>query len=725
MPGSEGRFFRNVTSESPHHLAQRTATEMPTEQNLFQGTFDFAAIGMALVGLDGRWLKVNDALARLLGYRREELLQSNFQSITHTDDLAADLALVRRLLDGEIPSYELEKRYVHKEGRTIHALLTVTLVRSPDGAPRFFLSQLQDMTAEKRLQTEAKMFFESSSDMLAIAGLGDTLEVVNDAWRRVLGWSVRELTTTPFLDFVHPDDRERTTAESRAVYGRNPSTAFRNRYRAKDGSYRWLEWNTQSTSGGRLYCVVRDVTTEHEVALALQASERRFRGLAEGSIQGIVVLRDEIRRRPLYANAVAARIFGFPSAEAMVATPSLGAYLISAPPPPKSIPFNPSRPPLRRGSASDRIEMLRRDGARIWVDVLRTRIEWDGDDAVQLTLVDVTEQVRLEMSLERSARVQRAMARHLPKGAVLLFDQELRCILADGSALEASMGLPRTRVEGRRMDELVSRANREQIVGAYRDALRGIEQRQEATRSGRTFDILIAPIRDDYGAVIGGMAVAYDVTERKQEADELRAARTLLALQADSLREQSHVDPLTGALNRRGFLRTAEERRVAAGEESDAHVLLFVDLDGMKPINDELGHQAGDDALCEAATILAAAASDADVVGRLGGDEFALLMVGAGTEECARKRIEIAIATANSLPGRRFTLSMSIGAVVSESADPRSLDTLLTVADARMYEQKRERRTRPSIRKTHASALLLDAAQARSTRMVSSAPPGL
>lgn len=123
-------------------------------RSLFESAFDHAAIGMALVSLDGRWLKVNDALCRTLGYQRDELLALDFQRLTHPDDLATDLAQVRRLLDREVTSYDLEKRYVHRLGHEVWALLTVSLARDVSGAPLFFTSQVQDITRRKQLESE-------------------------------------------------------------------------------------------------------------------------------------------------------------------------------------------------------------------------------------------------------------------------------------------------------------------------------------------------------------------------------------------------------------------------------------------------------------------------------------------------------------------------------------------------------------------------------------------
>jgi PAS domain S-box-containing protein len=139
-------------------ITQRKRAEeaLRESEERFRNAFDFAAIGMALVAPDGRFLRVNRSLCNMLGYPATELLTRHFQSLTHADDLEPDLDLVRQMLDGSIPYYHLEKRYFHKEGRIIWALLSVSLVRGRHREPLYFISQIEDITerknAEKTLQ---------------------------------------------------------------------------------------------------------------------------------------------------------------------------------------------------------------------------------------------------------------------------------------------------------------------------------------------------------------------------------------------------------------------------------------------------------------------------------------------------------------------------------------------------------------------------------------------
>lgn len=136
----------DITERKRQHNALQTSEET------FRSAMEHASIGMALVGIDGKWLKVNEALITLLGYTREELLAMDFQSITHPDDLQEDLQHVSGMLAGVIKTYRIEKRYFHKNGRIIWALLNVSLVRDSAGMPNYFISQVQDITEQKEME---------------------------------------------------------------------------------------------------------------------------------------------------------------------------------------------------------------------------------------------------------------------------------------------------------------------------------------------------------------------------------------------------------------------------------------------------------------------------------------------------------------------------------------------------------------------------------------------
>ena len=136
-------------------LARKLADQSLREsEELNRVTFEQAAVGIAHVGIDGRWLRVNDKLCAIVGYPREELLQLTFQDITHPDDLATDLIFVGQLISGEINICSVEKRYLGKNGSHVWVNLSVSIVRHADGEPWHFISVIEDITERKRKEAE-------------------------------------------------------------------------------------------------------------------------------------------------------------------------------------------------------------------------------------------------------------------------------------------------------------------------------------------------------------------------------------------------------------------------------------------------------------------------------------------------------------------------------------------------------------------------------------------
>ena len=160
----DGRAFWNELHVSPVHDeegrltnfvgVQNDITERRLVEERFRATFEQAAVGIAHVGPDGRWLRVNGKLRDILGYTEEELAQMNFQEITHSDDLEASLEGVRRMLCEDLGTFSLEKRYVRKGGASVWVNVTVSLVKSDAEEPKYFIVVVEDIGERKKTEEE-------------------------------------------------------------------------------------------------------------------------------------------------------------------------------------------------------------------------------------------------------------------------------------------------------------------------------------------------------------------------------------------------------------------------------------------------------------------------------------------------------------------------------------------------------------------------------------------
>jgi diguanylate cyclase (GGDEF)-like protein/PAS domain S-box-containing protein len=197
------------------HAADRTS-EVRAEQErarvsaLFETSFAAAPIGMCLVAPDGRFLRVNPALCELFGRSEPELLATDFQHITHPDDLASDLELLQETLDGKRTGYTLEKRYLHADGGVIESFLAVSLVRDAAGEPAHFISQIVDLTplARTRALFEAAFTHAYVGKLILRAASDGATTVVecNPAFAAMAGRPAEALLGRSDRALVHPDD---------------------------------------------------------------------------------------------------------------------------------------------------------------------------------------------------------------------------------------------------------------------------------------------------------------------------------------------------------------------------------------------------------------------------------------------------------------------------------------------------------------------------------------
>jgi PAS domain S-box-containing protein len=167
VDGAVRGFFVLVTDISAVKLAELALRE---SEERFRLTIDEAPIGMAIVARDGRFVRVNRVLCEIVGYTDKELTGLAFQAITHPEDLDADLVLAAQLERGEISRYKLDKRYIRKDGSSVHVRLSGSALRGADGVPLMYIAQIEDITDEKRLERE-QAFLASIGPVLA-----DTLD---------------------------------------------------------------------------------------------------------------------------------------------------------------------------------------------------------------------------------------------------------------------------------------------------------------------------------------------------------------------------------------------------------------------------------------------------------------------------------------------------------------------------------------------------------------------
>lgn len=142
----------------------RALQQLSNTEEKFRKTFDFAGLGMALIGMDTKWLRVNQSLCNMLGYSKEEFLKLTYPDFTHPEDLENDKILINEALAGNLDDYEIEKRYMHKNGNIVWTILTVSVVKDDNGKPLHFVSQINDITKIKKAKKRVTDLLEITKD---------------------------------------------------------------------------------------------------------------------------------------------------------------------------------------------------------------------------------------------------------------------------------------------------------------------------------------------------------------------------------------------------------------------------------------------------------------------------------------------------------------------------------------------------------------------------------
>jgi PAS domain S-box-containing protein len=302
--------LRPVMLDGRHHalslvrdLTERKRIEDALRQSeeRFRGTFENAAVGIAHVDFEGRWLRVNQRLCDIVGHTREELLQRMVDEITHADDLSVSHEQFTRLKRGEIASYSLEKRYVRKDGAPIWAELFVSLQQGAAGEPAYSIAVLQDISPRKRLEEELResehrwrSLTEALPQLVWSAKPDGGCDYFSTQWTQHTGVPESQLLGWSWLEVLHPDDREPTRRIwTESVTGRG-AYDVEYRVRRSDGEYRWFKTRGVPIRDGegnifKWFGTCTDITDAKLIEEALRESEERFRNYFELSLTPMAI----------------------------------------------------------------------------------------------------------------------------------------------------------------------------------------------------------------------------------------------------------------------------------------------------------------------------------------------------------------------------------------------------------------------------------------------------
>ena len=300
--------LRELNATLEQRVSERTEAFREQEER-FRTAFDFSSIGMAMVAPNGRLLRVNQQLCDILGYREAELLATDFQSITHPDDLQRNLHDVSELLSGATKTIQTEKRHLHKNGSVVDTFISVALIRDVRGDPSYMIAQIQDISQRKK--AEALLRVSEERLRLLVEGLQDYALYMLDAsgnvntWNagaeRMKGYKADEIIGKHFSRFYLPEDvaRDRPADTLRAALatGRYEEEGQRMR---KDGTVFWADVIVNPLYDGSGHHVgfakiTRDITAKRQVEEDLQKAKVAAEQASRAKSDFLATMSHEIR----------------------------------------------------------------------------------------------------------------------------------------------------------------------------------------------------------------------------------------------------------------------------------------------------------------------------------------------------------------------------------------------------------------------------------------------
>ncbi|TRW92912.1 PAS domain S-box protein [Candidatus Methylobacter oryzae] len=675
-------FIRDISER------KRMEQQLTERESLFHAIFDQATDGIELIDPEElRFVEANPATCRMLGYSYEEYLQLHLED-TQVDLLGEALITTVRQVEAS-GGATFENRHRCKNGDILNVEVTSRILDLP--GKRLLVGVWRDITERKRAEevlreNEAKyrLLFETANDGIFLLGTAGFIDC-NEKGACLFGLTREELIGRFPADLAperQPDGRlsaEVADVIVAAALAGEPQQ-FEWRCLRVDSTCLEVEITLNRIEmGGSIYlqAVVRDITERKRAEANLAAREREFRTLAENSPDNIV--RYDCEARILYANPTLTRTLGISSADLLGKTPMeiINGEL-----------FEEYQQTILtvgatgKNASYEQIVPIGKGHSQIHFIRLVAELGPDGKPVGVLGVGrDISEIKRAEENLRITASVF-----DNSQEAILITDAN-NTIIDVNPAFTLITGYQREEVLGHNPKLLRSKHHDQAF---YAGMWKSLQQKKywrgeiwNQRKSGETYAELlsIASICDDDGKAQRYVGVFSDISYLKEHEAELSRV--------------AHYDALTGIPNRVLLADRMKQAIAKTAREKNLVAICYLDLDGFKAINDNLGHDAGDQVLIEVSRRIKNTIRGGDTVARLGGDEFVVLLELEKGEECGvtLERLLSVIAEPIIVKDKPQMLSASIGVSLYPLDDENS-DTLLRHADQAMYVAKQSGKNR-------------------------------
>ena len=256
-----GHPFRMAGSHLDLTERKRAEVELKKYADEVSDLYNNAPCGYHSIDKDDVFVQMNDTELAWLGYSREEIVgKKKFGDLLTPESLILHRERFAKFKEDGLV-HDIEYEMVRKDGTIIPVLLSAIALKDADGKFLMTRSSVFDITERRRAERQLDRFFALSLNLFCVAGFDGFFKRLNPAWEKVIGYTCEELLARPYMEFIHPDDREATLGAASHVASGEPLFSFENRYLCKDGSHRWLLWQAApSTSEQLIYAVALDIT---------------------------------------------------------------------------------------------------------------------------------------------------------------------------------------------------------------------------------------------------------------------------------------------------------------------------------------------------------------------------------------------------------------------------------------------------------------------------------
>lgn len=490
------------------------------------------SIGDAVIATDmnGAVTFMNSVAQSLTGWRLEEARGKSmdlvFDIVNKETRRPVENPVKRVFREGKVVGLADHTMLISKSGKEFEIEDSAAPIVTNTGEGLGVVLVFRDITELNQTREELDRYFTLSLDLLCIAGADGYFKRLNPAWEKVLGYSTDELLARPYLDFIHPADREATIQEAEKLGKGLNTISFENRYRCKDGSYRWLLWNaTPFPQKQLIYAMARDVTELKRAEQALRLSEERNRLLFESNPHPVWVY-DLETYEIIDVNEAAIRNYGYSREEFLNLTIKDMRPAEDVPAVLESV--------AKSGTVLDenRIWRHRRnDGSLLDVEVTSHPLVYAGRNARLVVSTDITKRKQAEEGLRQSEERFRLLVSGVKDYAIFMLDPDGR-VASWNAGAERFKGYQAQEIIGQPSSRFYTPEDIAEDKPGRGLRIAAAEGRAEdegwrVRKDGSRFwaNVVLTALRDPQGNLVGFSKITRDITERKQTQEALLKAK--------------------------------------------------------------------------------------------------------------------------------------------------------------------------------------------------------